>query len=535
MLQVRGVLSWGLLFACMFTSGEGAVTSCRDRYGVLPLPTFKVWSCTMCFSYLFRDQFELRANLPKPELVAVNGSRYQSGTTFLPDIENNTVVDVICGALNAEDCERWTSCCHAALKCCHRQNRLPPPDPQGQYCPRTWDGFGCFDDTPAGQKTNIKCPAYIEHSNPRINAAKLCTSNATWFQDPGTHQEWTNYTTCVGMDTYMTLFKVGVACNAISIILLVPACIVFIVYRQLRLQQRIKLHLCLFASFILTNVILILWDVLVYKDRLDKPKGQTLMYNNTVGCRLLYTLIRYARTVNFLWMFLEGFHLHRLIVQAFKVPKSLLGYYIGGFVGPMVPVIAYAIVRGVRNDQSCWVRHAGGYEWIIYTPNLLCIVINLFFLASILRILLTQLQSHPNEPSNYRRALKATFILVPLFGLQLFLVIYRPPSEWEGFFYYEVLAKVVSNSQGAVVALIFCFFNGEVHSNLRTLLPRSLRRGGMYKSDVVRSNSMSTQYTTDNRSIYTKNVGSHVDDKGSYIPLTAMNEDQANGRCNGKH
>lgn len=46
---------------------------------------------------------------------------------------------------------------------------------------------------------------------------------------------------------------------------------------------------------------------------------------------------------------------------------------------------------------------------------------------------------------------------------------------------------------------------------------------------------MSTQYTTDNRSIYNKNCGSHVDDKGSYIPLTAMSEDQANGRCNGKH
>ena len=46
---------------------------------------------------------------------------------------------------------------------------------------------------------------------------------------------------------------------------------------------------------------------------------------------MLHALTRYAWTTNFMWMFLEGFHLYRLMVHAFAVPRSLLGYYIGGF------------------------------------------------------------------------------------------------------------------------------------------------------------------------------------------------------------
>jgi len=30
-------------------------------------------------------------------------------------------------------------------------------------------------------------------------------------------------------------------------------------------------------------------------------------------------------------MFLEGFHLHRLIVKAFETPKTILGYYFVGW------------------------------------------------------------------------------------------------------------------------------------------------------------------------------------------------------------
>ena len=62
----------------------------------------------------------------------------------------------------------------------------------------------------------------------------------------------------------------------------------------------------------------------------------------------------------------------------------------------------------------------------------------------------------------FRRGLKAVFMLIPLFGLQLFLTIYRPPMGAPGERGYELFQLIVGSSQGVFVSLIFCFFNGEV-------------------------------------------------------------------------
>ncbi|ESO87997.1 hypothetical protein LOTGIDRAFT_234777 [Lottia gigantea] len=444
---------------------------CRNWEGVYQVDAFNIISCTMCYFYLFQNSKELK----KPQfvnnnLVAYNGTVFPDHTFLYPNINNKTIVNLICRTLDEYDCHRWTSCCINAQKCCSRQLSTGNYTGSGRYCPRTWDGFGCFDDTLAGDETVIKCPEYIEHGNPYADAVKNCNNNGTWFRDKITGKEWTDYLGCVQINEYKVLFQVGLICNIISIVLLVPACVVFLYYRQLRVQQRIKLHICLFVSFVFTSVVMILWDVLVFNDRLTNAAALTVMYQDPPGCRVLYILTRYALSTAYVWMFLEGFHLHRLIVKAFKVPKSIIHYHfigwgfpvipiyvilISGF--PVIPIIAYTVIRITRNDKNCWVNNAGDYEWIVYLPNLFCIAFNVFFLMNILRILMTQLQSHPNEPSNYRRALKATFILVPLFGLQLFFIIYRPPSTWSGSFMYEVISKIVNNLQSTVVALILYF------------------------------------------------------------------------------
>ncbi|KAL5007026.1 hypothetical protein ScPMuIL_015832, partial [Solemya velum] len=95
----------------------------------------------------------------------------------------------------------------------------------------------------------------------------------------------------------------------------------------------------------------------------------------------------------------------------------------------------------------CWVTDAKFLEWIIYTPSLFCIAANLFFMCRIIFLIVKQLQPHPNEPSNFRRALKATLFLVPLFGIHSFVVIYRPPLDVPGTRTYEVLAKIIQDSQ----------------------------------------------------------------------------------------
>ncbi|VDI38747.1 Hypothetical predicted protein, partial [Mytilus galloprovincialis] len=136
-----------------------------------------------------------------------------------------------------------------------------------------------------------------------------------------------------------------------------------------------------------------------------------------IFCRVLHAVHRYCSTCNYFWMFCEGFYLHRLLIQAFRVPKNLTWYYITGWGGSLIPILVYVIVRLTTAD--------------------------------------------------YERGLKATFLLVPLFGIQLFFITYRPPVEKANRLLYEIVSKVIIDSQGSLVSLIFFYMNAEVHTALK--------------------------------------------------------------------
>lgn len=512
---------------------------CRDRHGDLPVFLFKLYTCAMCYKYLFHAGNELVPHKKQPwKLGPIPGSSsYRSDLLFEADITNQTVRDLVCSTLNGENCSRWTDCCHAARSCCEAQLATPRRNiSQGEFCPRTWDGYGCFGDTLPGQRVEIPCPRYVDHASAEARAYKDCTENGTWWKDPTTNSEWTNYSTCIATQDYKTVVYVALACNILSLVLLIPACGIFLYIRQLRTQKRIKLHLCLFLSFIITSLITILWDFLVYMNRLENEKDNTLMHKNTAGCKLLYVLGRYIGTANFVWMFCEGFYLHRLIVHAFTVPKSLIPYYICGWVVSWIPVTVYSIIRATNDvfNQSCWVNHIGNYEWIMYTPNLLCIAANVLFLGNILRILCSKLQAQANEPSNYRKALKATFVLIPLFGLQQFLVIYRPPAGAAISFAYEIFQSVIKNTQGAAVSLIFCFFNGEVHSYLKSYIGKHWKSGRLARYARKSSEASATQITSVQSG--RRGTRTYETDNTGYIPLSTSStaNDNLNNSANQK-
>ena len=84
-------------------------------------------------------------------------------------------------------------------------------------------------------------------------------------------------------------------------------------------------------------------------------------------------------------------------------------------------------VRGVKGFSKKAIKSFQGWvEWITYLPGLFCIAANLFFFLNIFYILLTKLRApHANEPTNFRKAVRACSVLVPLFGLQWLLTFYR--------------------------------------------------------------------------------------------------------------
>ncbi|KAK6166273.1 hypothetical protein SNE40_023009 [Patella caerulea] len=141
---------------------------CRDRYGDFSPGIFNLWTCAMCYHYLFQDKKELRVNWPLgSSLKATNSSLFHEGQVIYTDITNQTVSRLVCRTLDEYNCKRWRQCCLAAVTCCEKQlldKRFVPVRPG--YCPQTWDGFSCVNEVLKGNTVYITCPPYIDQRSP---------------------------------------------------------------------------------------------------------------------------------------------------------------------------------------------------------------------------------------------------------------------------------------------------------------------------------------------------------------------------------
>uniref|UniRef100_A0A915IEK6 G-protein coupled receptors family 2 profile 2 domain-containing protein n=1 Tax=Romanomermis culicivorax TaxID=13658 RepID=A0A915IEK6_ROMCU len=126
---------------------------------------------------------------------------------------------------------------------------------------------------------------------------------------------------------------------------------------------------------------------------------------------------------------------------------------------PAVPTIIYAILRYILDDEKCWLgSNIVWIEWVTYGPCIASLALNFLLMVSIIRVLITKLTHSPaNEPAQYRKAVRATLVLLPLFGCHFFLTIYK----FEHLLWYEILNKLLDGFQGLFVATIICFTHGE--------------------------------------------------------------------------
>ncbi|XP_050922100.1 calcitonin gene-related peptide type 1 receptor isoform X2 [Lates calcarifer] len=81
-------------------------------------------------------------------------------------------------------------------KCLEKMKQDPPYHKSGLYCSRNWDGWLCWDDTPAGTYASQNCPDYSSDMDPTEKATKYCGEDGQWFRHPERNKTWTNYTLC---------------------------------------------------------------------------------------------------------------------------------------------------------------------------------------------------------------------------------------------------------------------------------------------------------------------------------------------------
>ncbi|XP_016109282.1 calcitonin gene-related peptide type 1 receptor-like isoform X2 [Sinocyclocheilus grahami] len=350
-------------------------------------------------------------------------------------------------------------------KCFEKMNRDQPYNKSGPYCNRTWDGWLCWDDTPAGTYTSQNCPNYFPDFDSTEKVTKYCDETGNWFRHPETNRTWSNYTLCIAhtkdkLKMAYILYYMAIVGHALSIVSLLISLAIFFYFRSLSCQ-RITLHKNLFCSYVLNSAFTIVNLITV----VNNPK---VVQRNPIGCKVLHFFHMYMLGCNYFWMLCEGIYLHTLIVVAvFAEEQHLHWYYLLGWGFPLVPASIHAVARKKYFDDNCWMSVETHLLYVVHGPIMAALLVNLFFLLNIVRVLVTKLRdTHRAESNMYMKAVRATLILVPLLGIQFVIFPWRPENRLAGEI-YDYIMHILMHYQGLLVATIFCFFNGEVQGALK--------------------------------------------------------------------
>uniref|UniRef100_K7FUB6 Parathyroid hormone/parathyroid hormone-related peptide receptor n=1 Tax=Pelodiscus sinensis TaxID=13735 RepID=K7FUB6_PELSI len=425
-------------------------------------------------------QATIKAQLERPGHV-LQSSRRSTGTSR-QSFPGTSTASRRCSA-SSEQLRWWGGPTHA---------RCSWP---GRSCLPEWDGIICWPEGSPSQRVSAPCPKYIHDFNHKGRAYRHCDAHGNWELALNLNKTWANYTECTAFlaparqrrekevfDRLHTMYTIGYSISLAS--LLVAVCILCY-FKRLHCTRN-YIHIHLFASFICRATSIFVKDMVLYSgsppEELEKMRVDTLKGLNVVpispwpqvGCKVVVTLFLYFLATNHYWILVEGLYLHSLIFMAFLSNKNYLwALTIIGWGLPAVFVSVWASVRASLADTQCWDLSAGNMKWIYQVPILAAIMVNFFLFLNIVRVLASKLwetNTGKLDPrQQYRKLLKSTLVLMPLFGVHYVVFMAMPYTEvfgilWQIQMHYEML---FNSSQGFFVAFIYCFCNGEVQAEIK--------------------------------------------------------------------
>ncbi|MBN3314260.1 DIC protein, partial [Atractosteus spatula] len=126
--------------------------------------------------------------------------------------------------------------------------------------------------------------------------------------------------------------------------------------------------------------------------------------------------------------------------------------------------------HSTHREVRCWERNLNmAVWWVIRSPILLAILINFFIFIRIIKILVSKLRAHQMRYTDYKvRLAKSTLTLIPLLGIHEVVFAFVTDEHAQGSLrlvklFFELFS---SSFQGLLVAILYCFVNKEVQSEL---------------------------------------------------------------------
>ncbi|XP_067914541.1 glucagon receptor isoform X1 [Heterodontus francisci] len=366
------------------------------------------------------------------------------------------------------------------------RNMSRSSQPRGVVCNRTFDKYACWPDGLPNTVVNVSCPWYL----PWYNAVqdgfvfRKCGPDGHWVMD-SIKQPWRDSSQCKNdpkddraqqeqgkiLDGFKIMYTVG---YSLSLGTLVLALGILVGFGKLHCMRN-YIHMNLFASFILRAVSILIKDALFKTQYNQIPEDVDIKvwFNNetAAGCRTAQVLMQYCIGANYYWLLIEGIYLHNLLVTAVFSEKSYFNIYLCiGWGAPVLFVVPWVVVKYLYENTGCWTTNENmAYWWIIRSPILLSILINFFIFIRIIHILVSKLRAHQMRYTDYKfRLAKSTLTLIPLLGIHEVVFAFITDEHAQGTLrYVKLFFDLFLNSfQGMLVAILYCFVNREVQSEL---------------------------------------------------------------------
>ncbi|XP_029331399.1 secretin receptor [Mus caroli] len=335
-----------------------------------------------------------------------------------------------------------------------------------QGCERFWDNMTCWPSSALAQTVEVQCPKFLKMLSGRNGSFLLKRMYAShlYLAFPpksllrAPHLPRKNQYLAT-KHAYLLKLKVMYTVGySSSLAMLLVALSILCSFRRLHCTRN-YIHMHLFVSFILRALSNFIKDAVLFPS-----DDVTYCDAHRAGCKLVMIFFQYCIMANYAWLLVEGLYLHTLLaISFFSERKCLQAFVLFGWGSPAIFVALWAVIRHLLEDFGCWdINSNASIWWVIRGPVILCILINFIFFINILRILMRKLRTQEtrgNETHHYKRLAKSTLLLIPLFGIHYIVFAFSPEGAMEVQLFFEL---ALGSFQGLVVAVLYCFLNGEV-------------------------------------------------------------------------
>ncbi|XP_028831863.1 growth hormone releasing hormone receptor a isoform X2 [Denticeps clupeoides] len=329
-------------------------------------------------------------------------------------------------------------------------------------CRTDWDEIRCWSRAEVGQVVNVSCAEVFQlFSHNQGYVFRNCTKEG-WTDLYPPYEEACDFGQDVEPES--EFYTAGYATSLVS---LISAILVFAAFRKFHCTRN-YIHINLFASFILRASAVFIKDSVLFA---DETLDHCLM--STSKCKSAVAFFQFSILANYFWLLVEGVYLQILLALTFVSQGKYFWWYIlTGWGMPSFILTVWVVIKNFFDDRGCWDDNENAFIWwIIKGPITASLLVNFIIFINVIRILVQKLRSpavRGSESGHFMRLAKSTLFLIPLFGMHYILFAFLPEDTGETARLYIELG--LGSFQGFVVALLYCFLNGEVQSELRRRL-----------------------------------------------------------------